>query len=614
MPAHFLSRLRPPAAVRLLLVLLLGAGVLHAAWQPPALLRDTEERLRDHFIRHALQAASRPETRLTLVDIDEASLAALGPWPWPRARLAELIEILLADYQVRAVALDLVLPEASDAAGDQRLAQLAQHAPLALAAAFDFQPREPALKIGQLPSLSSPPGPAPALPAQGYLANHAGLSRAHCLGNIGYRPDADGVLRRLPWSVAYQGRHYPMLAQALLYCAAAEPPKALPPALSQGQWRLPWRPRSDYSTLSAHRVLAGQAPAELLRGRRVFIGSTALGLADRVATPLESAAPGLLVHAVAASALLDGPPPVPAWPAPLALLWCLLLALSALLLLPRLPAWAALLFLLTSSLAWLALAARPILQGADFPLLSPLLMAFALLVFLSPFEWWLSQRATRRIKALFAHYLAPSVLAQLLGQQRKGGDPLAPRHAEITVLNADLEGYTRLTASLSLEAAAALTREVLDLLTRPVLAAGGTLDKYTGDGLVAFWGAPLPCADAPARALAAAGAIQAALAALNARRAARGLPPLRLRLGIETGPALVGDLGTPFRSTYTAVGDCINLAAKLQDAARHQPQALLIGPGAAAQLPPARLQALPPRVLPGGRAPLAVYTLPTPGA
>ena len=593
-----------PSGGRLLLVAALLVAVALTVFKAPLLLRDSEERLRDHFIR--LQLASAPlqaETRLALVDIDETSLAALGPWPWPRARLAELVDTLVADYRVRAVALDMVLPEPADGAGDQRLALLAEHGPLVLSVAFDFLPRQPALAVGQLP-----PAPAvsatgaPPLAASGYIANHPGLARARCTGNIGFLPDADGVLRRLPAAVHHAGSTYPALAQAMVHCAGGEP-VAVPGQHSQ--WRLPWRPRAAYTAVTAADVLAHRLPMEQLAGRYIIIGSSALGLADRVATPLEAAVPGALVHAMAASALLDGSTPASAQG--LALLWCLLLAVLALFILPRAPAWMGALLLLAAALAWLPLAARAIAAGAEFSLLAPLLMAFALLLVAVPFEWWQAQRNSRRIRAIFTHYVAPSVLDQLLDQPQ--ADPLAPRLCDITVLIADMEDYTRHTARLDLPEAARLTRDFLDAITGPVLATGGTLDKYTGDGLVAFWGAPLPCAAPAGQAVHAARSMLAAITRFNQQRVSAGFAPVRLRIGIESGRALVGDLGTPFRSAYTAVGDCINFAAKLQEAARDHRADLLIGPGACQHLPGTALQPLGPIALRGSDAPVPVCTL-----
>jgi len=156
-------------------------------------------------------------------------------------------------------------------------------------------------------------------------------------------------------------------------------------------------------------------------------------------------------------------------------------------------------------------------------------------------------------------------------------DALAIQRREITVLFADIEDYTALGESLPPERFAALTQEVLEALTRTVHDSGGTLDKYMGDALMAFWGAPLPVADHADRALDAALDMHRTLRELNQSLSARGLPPVRVHIGVNTGEAVVGDLGTRFRRAYTAIGDCVNLSARLQALAREQDRPLLVG-------------------------------------
>jgi adenylate cyclase len=174
-------------------------------------------------------------------------------------------------------------------------------------------------------------------------------------------------------------------------------------------------------------------------------------------------------------------------------------------------------------------------------------------------------------------YVAPSVVRELLRSDLE--DPLAPRQLDVTTLIADMEGYTTQVESLSMEESARLTRDFLDCLTGPVIATRGTLDKYTGDGLVAFWGAPLPIEQHADLALDAAQVIVGRVAALSHAREALGHPPLRVRIGIESGPAVAGDFGTTFRSIYTAVGDSVNTASRLEQAARDFPHDVIVGEG-----------------------------------
>ena len=206
----------------------------------------------------------------------------------------------------------------------------------------------------------------------------------------------------------------------------------------------------------------------------------------------------------------------------------------------------------------------------------------------------------------FANYVAPSVLRQMLQQGIE--QPLVPRYCEITVLSADMQNYSGLTTMGNLEDAAQLTREFLQCLTGPLLQHQGTLDKYTGDGLVAFWGAPVPMPDHADRAVQAALQMVEQVRQWNLLRQQQGLPMARVRVGIESGKALVGDLGTSFRRTYTAVGDCINSASKLQNAAKQYNHDIIVGSEAARRITRHRLVAIGGIVLPGHTRSLTLYT------
>ena len=240
--------------IRFLAALLACVCVFAAEFRPPALLARFDNGLKDFLLRVVEDAS--PEERLVVVDIDDDSIARLGPWPWSRSRIADLTELLLTDYQARAVGLDIVFPEARDPEGDLRLSVLAEHAPVALAQVFDFTPRYPNLALGVL--VASPPVPAAAeMRAFGHIANHPAMRRARCVGNIGYQPDPDGVLRHIPLSVRYADRNYPHFAAVLLDCAAAPPlGLALPSSRDGKPWRIPFRRALEaYTVLPAAAVL-----------------------------------------------------------------------------------------------------------------------------------------------------------------------------------------------------------------------------------------------------------------------------------------------------------------------------------------------------------------------
>ncbi|KQW96544.1 adenylate cyclase class-3/4/guanylyl cyclase [Massilia sp. Root418] len=607
----------PVAAIRVLIALVAVLLTAWPQWQaggPGTQLVD--EWLRDQLVR--VQASDAPEERMAVIDIDESSLAKAGPWPWPRERLATLVEQLLGHYGARGVALDLVLPERADAGGDERLAVLAEHGPVVLPQAFDFNGNLP-LRVGQL--TGGAPGPrGGALAASGYVANHAGLGRAAHIGNIGFIPDQDGMIRRLPMQTWFEGRLFPTLSLALLGCcggttsSGSAAPAAGPTggmAAGQGLRRLPYsRSWNAYAVIPAAAVLDLSAPAELIRDKLVLIGSSSLGLSDRVATPISANTSGLLVHAAALTAQLDaraGLAPSP-WPGrAIALVYTGALALLTAWTLPRLSALANVALLCTAGALWLALAYVAAPHDAVFSTVGPLWSILFLLAAGVPFAWQQAQRQSRRLLGTLRQYVADAVVDELLRSDL--ADPLAPSLCEVTTLIADMQGYTSHVANLPLEQAAQLTRDFLDCLTGPVLAARGTLDKYTGDGLVAFWGAPLAVPDHADQALEAAEAIIAALRPFNAARAARGLAPVRVRIGIESGSAMAGDFGSSSRSIYTAVGDSVNVASRLETAARDYPYDVIVGPGTAALARRQPLRRIGETLLRGRDRPTTLYTL-----
>jgi len=614
MPPHNFPTM---GAIRIVIGVLACALAIFLEWQRPEFLVRIDEGLRDTFIQFTADQA--PEDRLVVIDIDEATLEKIGPWPWPRQRMADLVEILLASYGARAVALDIVFPEPGDKEGDARLAALALHAPLNLVQIFDYTPRRPEIRQGTVAGgLTASPDPD-VLKAYGYIANHAGLAGARCIGNIGYLPDIDGVLRHTPVQTRYEGKDYPHLASALLACAATDerqeisprPPASTPLADGNGLWRVPFRRSlSAYTVIPAMDILHESAPQALIGNRYVLVGSSSLGLGDRVSTPLAPLSAGVMVHAASLSGLLDiaeGKASPPWSGRPELLVWCLLSIALGVVCIARLPAWGGLLLLSGLVAAWLGVAFVGISRQAEWSVTAPLWAYFLLLLIAIPHEWWQTQRRSRRLLATFSHYVAQPVLDEIL---RLGlTHSLTPTLREVTVLIADMEDYTRTTSSLPLDEAAALTKGFLGCLTRPVLAWHGTLDKYSGDGLVAFWGAPLTCPDQADRAVSAALGILMEVDAFNAKRRSHGFPPVRVRIGIESGNALVGDLGTSFRSTYTAVGDCINFASRLEAAARDLPTQLVIGAAAQHKLAKHKTISLGPITLRGTQTTIEVFTV-----
>lgn len=574
-------------------LLALAVTVLLQLAQPVPLAR-LDEGLRDIFVR--LHASDAPETRMTIVDIDEESLKEEGAWPWPRAKVADLIEGLFLDYGARKVALDIVFPKLADPVGDTRLALLMQHMPVIKAQVLDYAAErsyrleEGVLSAGQpAPGKADPQGANGYYAASGYIANHSAFAGAPCAGNVGFMPDPDGVLRRLPTLTTHDGKAYVGLSDAMLRCAgasgAADVHPSSPTFYGERAWRVPYtRSQSSYTVVSAADVLHNRLPPELIEGRYVLIGSSSISLGDRVSTPLAPLTAGLMVHASALSGLLDiqeGRTVLPRDGAPIMFVSCCLFFALAVWVVTRRGALSSTAYLMGIALLWVAVSYQLVVRQFELSIVAPLAGVLVLLVTLVPLEWWRSQAQTRSLRSTLGRYVAKPVLEAIT----RSGDfgVLVPRASRVTVLVVDMADFTRTTSSIGLDELVELTKDFLDCVTQPVLGHGGTLDKYTGDGLMAFWGAPLPCENSADLAIDAALQILADFDAFNQRRLTSGKAVLRMRIGIEGGEAVVGELGTRFRTTYTAIGECVNHASRIEAAASKFGVALLIGPAAAKQ-------------------------------
>jgi adenylate cyclase len=488
-----------------------------------------------------------PEPGAVIVAIDEPSFAEMGAqWPWSRAEHARLIHAL-REAGAAAVGLDIVFAEPSaDPAADAALADAA--APGVVFAADEAL-------------IDTPQGfgrmviePMPELLAGGAAA-----------GLVTVPLDGDGVIRRLPGG----GDTF---ARTVLVAAgrpAGDPDRG---ALLQS-----FGPARTYPTVSYYQARDPDSflPDGFFAGRVVLVGFSlqtapeiATGGADAVATP-ETAATARLVPGVELQAtILDNLRhglwirPLPAWVAALGVIAAALA--GALAVRGRHPALAA---VILAVLAAAVVVASAVLLRHGRVWWPPLAPAAALVVaggLGSAAAFAREMRARRVIERAFSRYLAPEMVDRL------ARDPAALRlggeRRTLSVLFADVRGFTTLSETMrdEPERLTALLVRLLDPLSEAVLAHGGTIDKYIGDCVMAFWNAPLADADHARHAVAAALAMAAAVERLNGELATEGLPPFAIGVGINTGECVVGNMGSRRRFDYTAIGDTVNLAARLE--------------------------------------------------
>lgn len=525
------------------------------------------------------------DPRVAVVDIDEAALALVGRWPWPRTRLAELVDRLGAEGATLVV-LDVLLAEPESPAADPRLADALRRTPSVLALHLNASPGAP--RIGELPPGLPPDGAAGLPPWHGHAAPLRVLRDAAAgTGFINALIDADGITRRAPLVALAGGQLQPGLALAALRVLRGdEALRARHWADARGEVLLPYPAESGrVAHHSAAAVLGGRLPADALRGRVVFVGMRGAGLMDQHTAPTGDVTPGVELHANLMSGLLTGRLPQAPGYAP-ALVAIVLLG-GGLLLLAGLPRWspgvavavaggAALALLAANAAAWA-------LAGLALPVGAPLLAVAGLYALQLFFGQLAEVLKRRRLAALFGQYIPPELVAEMSRDPERY--TMEGRAAELTVLFSDVRGFTTFSEQLPPTELAALMNRYLSVMTDIVREHRGTLDKYIGDAVMAFWGAPVADPAHAEHAVSAALAMQAALPALNAEFAARGWPPIRVTIGINTGAVVVGDMGSRHRRAYTVMGDTVNVASRLQELSGKLEVPVLVGEATAAALP-----------------------------
>ena len=641
----WLSELAGPAA----LVALLGIWSLGSG-----LVRDVlRERTFDLLLPVVLvprstdpSVAISTDPSVAIVDIDRAALTAAGPWPWPRVRLARLIaaitaagpaalavDILFAgpDRFSAAALLDTLasefgrpstpaqIPDVPD--GDRLLAEALAAAPAALGFALEND------GTGQdLPPTSILLSGRITLPSIWQAAGVAGPSPAVAAGGRGFgalvtSADIDGPIRRVPLLVLAGDTLRPGLAveavrlaqgasallidsDGRLHVGAASVPLG-----GDAELRLVQRPPSAWftCTVSAATLLSDAGAARLLAGRIVLVGSSAPELGGLRVTPASPATPSVQIQAEAIEALLRGSVAYrPGWLGPVEFAAAALLGLLGLIA-ARLRPLAAAGLAVAASLAWAAaaVAAVPGLSLLIDPA-GPVLVALGSFAVAALTRFARNEWRARLLRASFEQHLAPDLVRRIVA------DPSAVRLKgelrEVTALFTDIEGFTSMTERADPTELVMLLDAYFDAAARVVTDHGGMVEKFIGDAVHAIFNAPFALENHPARAVACSLALLESSESLRRTPLGQRLQLGRTRIGIETGPTIVGDVGGSRKLDYTAHGNAVNTAARLEAANKELGSSICIGPGTASALDPATVRQIGTLTLRGQSIPVNVFT------
>jgi adenylate cyclase len=616
-------RRRLTSARALCVVLLLALLFLRSTNPLPL----EELRLRAFDIFQVLKPRVATQRPVVIVDIDEQSLRKLGQFPWPRTRVADLITSL-TKLGAAAIAFDIVFAEpdrlspALAADGYRDLDEETRNKLRALPSNDQIMAdaiKQSRVVLGEtgLPTVQ-PLSDAQPLPVgvaalggnpKSYVFSFPGLlqnvpvleNAASGRGLFSIRTERDGIVRRVPMVMQAQGNIIPSLSFEMLRVAtgnttilvrmdsAGIKSVALPgfevPTDRNGQLWVHFAPHDQARYVSAVDVLEGRVPSDRFAQRLVIIGTSAAGLLDLKTTPNDPTMPGVEIHAqVLESILSNSMLSQPNYAVPAELGAALVLGLAIIVLAPILSPMILLLFgatfiALLIGTSWYLFTEQRLLIDFTFPLLSSLLIYLTLV-----FTNFVKEQAQRRqIRSAFGQYLSPTLVEQLAQSPEKlvlGGEA-----RDMTIMFSDVRGFTTISEIYKddPQGLTALMNSFLTPLTNAIIDRKGTIDKYMGDAIMAFWNAPLYDPTHELNACEAALDMLERVEGLNREREAAAKAsgtqfiPINIGVGINTGRCVVGNMGSDLRFDYSVLGDSVNLASRLEGQCKSYGLPIIIG-------------------------------------
>jgi adenylate cyclase len=605
------------------LALLLGLAVLRVA--DPAPVQELRVRVFDTFQRFEPRVkTARP---VTIIDIDEKSLAKFGQWPWPRTRIADMI-INLSRLGAAAIAVDVLFPEPDrlnpDAvadsmryldeatrirlrtlpSNDQILADAIKRSRVVLGETGlggvnpDLDKSFPVTGIAMLGE-----DPQPFMfDFPGLLRNVKPLEEAAAgRGLLTIRTERDGIVRRVPMMLLAQGAMMPSLSFEILRVVTGTPTIIVKsdqtgiksvgvrgfevPTDRNGQLWVHFARQDPSIYVSAADVLDGSIPVDKVDHKLVLIGTSAVGLNDIKTTPVSSAMPGVEIHAqVLEAALTKSLLSRPTSVIVVELLAAIVLGILVIILAPMfgpvaLVAIGALFATLVIGTSWYFYSQQRLLIDLTYPLLST--TAVYLTLIFSSFVR--EQRQRKQVRGAFAQYMSPVLVEQLAQSPEKlvlGGE-----EREMTIMFSDVRGFTSISESYKHDpqGLTALMNRFLTPLTNAILARKGYIDKYMGDAIMAFWNAPLDDKVHELNACEAAVDMLERVDELNQAREQEALEegrpfiPLNVGVGLNTGTCVVGNMGSDLKFNYSVLGDSVNLASRLEGQSKEYGFPIIVG-------------------------------------
>jgi adenylate cyclase len=499
-----------------------------------------------------------PSADIAIIAINDKSIAELGRFPWSRSTFTALVDEV-HKAGAKALLMDVFFPEPEGPKVDKAFAAaLARAGNVSLAIAFEFAPDGRVIGVtGNIPILKQ---------------------ASYAEGHINFLPDKDGVNRRTMLLVPHEGSLVPSLGlQGAMAALGVKEVVQRPYSVRVGERRVPTDyydtmlinflgPPGAFPMYSFADVMKGRIAPEELHDKILFLGMTALGIYDMRVTPFHGNTPGVEINATICDNILRGHFVRRSIPeALLDLLFIILVGALVFFSTFRLRPVHALLLLPLVLGGYVVLAVVMFGKGHWLSIIYPLTSGILAYTVAAGFRFVILDRRSREIHSVFSSYVSKKIVDELVRHPERatiGGD-----HRQITILFLDIKGFTSISERLpAMELVSTLNR-YFDVLTKVIMEHDGTVDKFLGDGLMAYWGAPLAVAHHEAKGAACILALKEAVARLLESHPE--LPEFTFRAGLNNGDVVAGNIGAPGRKMeYTVIGDTVNLAARLEGTAK----------------------------------------------
>lgn len=587
-------------------------------------------------LRVWLSSRTELDSRVVIIDVDEPSLLAEGQWPWHRGKIAKLVDALFDDYKIDTLGFDILFAEPEDSfsreqvvnalndktitladldasSGDVLLSKAIANRSVVLGMVFEKQEQSDRLaaSVGVLP----PPmfddddalhkrllAETEAPEANRYSANIS--LHQNAAGDAGFfsilSSDPDGIVRRVEVLSKYEGRLYGSMPLKLVQRYFSDQPR---PVLADedsdsydglegiemihldkplpldwdGAVYVPYAQQGrGHEYISATQVLRGTYKGDL-QGAIALVGSSAAGLVDRRNTPIAPSLPGVEVHANVVSAMLDDDSfkVQPSWVTAADLIVLVTIGLILSLLFPSLSALMSTLVFALSCFGFVAMNWYFWDKQNYILSLAPgLILMFSLYVINTVVGFFSESQARRVSQKMFGLYVPPEVVSKMSSDADIYS--LKSEKREMTVLFADIRDFTTISESMNPDDLSKWLNAFLTPMTKIIHNNGGAIDKYMGDAIMAFWGAPLEDQNHAEHAIEASLQMLEHLDTLNAKFEKQGWPTVRIGIGLNSGMMSVGNMGSEFRMAYTVVGDAVNLGSRIEGLTKQYQVSLLV--------------------------------------